>query len=482
MENITENGLRRDPEKDPKSDLEKDPRDPEKDLKPDLEKPPELDAPDPASDTDQITITALEDGATSPPAPSTQQPTVSPPPDGGLQAWLQVLGSFAVMVATWGLVNTFGVYQTYYETSSMLVPRVSASAISWIGSVQASLLLVLGLVSGPLYDAGHFRSTLTLGLVLVSLGMFLTSLATKYWHLVLAQGVCVGLGMGLAFLPSTAVLAQYFSRRRALAIGVASTGSPLAGIVFPILFSRLETSLGFGWATRVIAFVVLALSAVPVAFMRVRTPPVSTAGKRRPLFDRTALSDPPFLLFCLAGFSSFLVLYVPFFYTQLYTIVHGLAQPSFAPYLVTFLNAGSVLGRVLPALAADRYGSLTTNGLCTLLAAALAFSWLGCSASLGGLTAFALLYGAFSGGVVALAPSVVVGLSYHRDPGTVGVRMGMCFAVNGVAVLVGAPVAGAVLGRAGWTSMIVFTGVFLAAGAVLCGGARWVVFRERGAW
>lgn len=469
MENTTENTM----EKDLEGDLEQH-------LKPDLEKPPELDAPDPASDTDQITITAVENGITPPaPSPSPQQTTVSPPPDGGLQAWLQVLGSFAVMVATWGLVNTFGVYQTYYETSAMLVPRVSASAISWIGSVQASLLLVLGLVSGPLYDAGHFRSTLTLGLALVSLGMFLTSLATKYWHLVLAQGVCVGLGMGLAFLPSTAVLAQYFSRRRALAIGVASTGSPLAGIVFPILFSRLEVHLGFGWATRVIAFVVLALSAVPVAFMRVRTPPQPTGAKRRPLFDRTALRDPPFLLFCLAGFSSFLVLYVPFFYTQLYTIVHGLAQPSFAPYLVTFLNVGSVLGRVLPALAADRYGSLTTNGICTLLAAGLAFAWLGCSASLGGLTAFALLYGAFSGGVVALAPSVVVGLS-HRDPGTVGVRMGMCFAVNGVAVLVGAPVAGAVLGNSGWTSMIVFTGVFLAAGAVLCGGARWVVFRERG--
>jgi len=33
-------------------------------------------------------------------------------PNGGLRAWLQVLGSFFIYWNAWGIVNTFGTYQT----------------------------------------------------------------------------------------------------------------------------------------------------------------------------------------------------------------------------------------------------------------------------------------------------------------------------------------------------------------------------------
>lgn len=148
------------------------------------------------------------------PAEPTEPPAAGHhnPPDGGLQAWLQVLGGTFTLVATWGLVNSFGVFQTFYETS-LLAGRNTSSDISWIGSLQGALLMIFGVVSGPLYDAGHFRHLLAAGLFLIVLGMFMTSLATAYWQLLLAQGVCVGIGMGMVFLPSTAILAQYFSKK-----------------------------------------------------------------------------------------------------------------------------------------------------------------------------------------------------------------------------------------------------------------------------
>lgn len=154
-------------------------------------------------------------------------------------------------MATWGLVNSYGVFQTYYETD--LLSENSSSAISWIGSVQACLLMVIGVVAGPLYDAGYFRHLLVTGQLLLVFGMFMTSLWTAYWHILLAQGVCVGLGMGLIFLPSTAILAQYFTTRRALAIGISSSGSPLAGIIFPIIFSKFVPRLGFAVCTLLLA-------------------------------------------------------------------------------------------------------------------------------------------------------------------------------------------------------------------------------------
>lgn len=416
--------------------------------------------------------------ADAPPGPAPAGP--GPIPNGGLQAWLQVLGSWVTLVATWGLVNTFGVYQTYYETE--LLRSSSSSSISWIGSVQACLLMLVGVVTGPLYDAGHFRQLLVSGLFLIVLGQFMTSLGTAYWHILLAQGVCVGAGMGLAFLPSTAVLAQYFTTRRALAIGLASTGSPLAGIAFPAALSRLLPAVGFAWATRVVAFVLLALSAVPVAFMRTRARAPASPGRprRRALVDREALRDPAFLWFVAGGFFSFLCLYTAFFYVQLFDELHGLSSRGFAPYTVTLLNVGSVFGRLLPNYLADRLGSLNVCVGCAAASAALLYGWLGIH-DLGGLVAFALLYGLASGGIVSILPSAVMTMS--PDISRVGTRMGMTFMLTGFSILVGTPVAGWILGdfsETRWRGVIWYSAAGVTLGMLMFAASRMVLYRRNG--
>ncbi|KAK0730858.1 major facilitator superfamily domain-containing protein [Lasiosphaeris hirsuta] len=403
--------------------------------------------------------------------------SVEPVPDGGLEAWLIVLGATIVLVDTWGLINTFGVFQAYYEET--LLKTSSASDISWIGSIQAALLCLVGLISGPLFDAGYFRHTLVGGLFLIIFGMFMTSLCTVYWQFVLAQGICVGLGMGLTFLPSAAIISQYFSRHRALALGISSAGSPVAGIVFPIIFSRLEPVVGFGWATRVLAFILLALSVIPLVCMRTRIPP---SGKARALFDRSALTDWPYVTFVASSFFSFLTLYVPFFYITVFATAHKITTPDFAPYLVTMLNVGSVFGRLVPNALADRYGSLNVLSICLIGSAAIGYGWLGIQ-NLAGAIVFALLYGALSGGVVSLVPSVIVSLA--PDMSRVGVRMGISFLVSGIALLIGTPIAGAIVGGysdAEWKGTMAYAASGLLFAAVLNTVARVMVYKKRGGW
>ncbi|KAI0845714.1 MFS general substrate transporter [Daldinia vernicosa] len=358
-------------------------------------------------------------------------------PDGGLVAWLQVLGAFVIMLASWGLINSFGVYQTYYETD--LLRSSTSSDISWIGSLQGALLNMGGLVSGPLFDAGYFRALTISGSVLVVLGLFMTSLCRTYWQVLLAQGVAVGIGCGLLFLPSAAILSQYFARRRALALGLQSSGSPIGGIVFSILFSRLQPRIGFGWATRVLAFILLGLLVVPLVCMR---PSVAPPQHKRAFFDRDAIRDVPFMSFAISALPSFMGMFVPFFYLQLFALRHGIASADLAAYLVTLLNAGSVFGRILPNFVADYLGSMNMLAATTLSAGILAFSWLGVH-DLGGTITFAVLFGFFNGGVASLPPSAIVTLT--PDLGRLGTRMGMLFAFIGVAVLVGTPIAGAIL-------------------------------------
>nr|VWO94929.1 MFS domain-containing protein [Ganoderma boninense] len=59
------------------------------------------------------------------------------PPDGGLRAWLVVFGVVCGMIATVGLVSSWGAFQEYYQ--EVVLPDQSASNISWIGSIQVRL-------------------------------------------------------------------------------------------------------------------------------------------------------------------------------------------------------------------------------------------------------------------------------------------------------------------------------------------------------
>lgn len=56
----------------------------------------------------------------------------SPPPDGGLKAWMCIVGGWLVLFCTFGFSTSFGVFQDYYETAG----AADSSTISWIGSLQ----------------------------------------------------------------------------------------------------------------------------------------------------------------------------------------------------------------------------------------------------------------------------------------------------------------------------------------------------------
>lgn len=55
-------------------------------------------------------------------------------PDGGLRAWLVVLGGFCSLFCTFGLVNCVGVFQAYYLRGPL--SGYTPSEVSWITSMQ----------------------------------------------------------------------------------------------------------------------------------------------------------------------------------------------------------------------------------------------------------------------------------------------------------------------------------------------------------
>lgn len=284
------------------------------------------------------------------PPPTAGPPGTTPPPDGGTAAWLQVVGAFGVFFNTWGLLNTFGVFQTYYETGQLFIE--SSSNISWIGSIQSFLVLVTGLISGPLYDRGMLHILVPTGSFLIVFGHMMLSLCHEYWQVVLAQGLCVGLGAGLIFTPSVTVLQSYFSTKLGLATGLSAAGSSFGGIIYPIVLYKLVDKIGFPWSVRVIGFINLATLIPPLVFLKQRVKP----PRARAMLDTSAFTDGPFLLFTFGLVLGFIGLYVMLFYISYYGLATGTADASMSFYIVPILNASSMLGRTLPNWLSDKTG------------------------------------------------------------------------------------------------------------------------------
>ncbi|KAJ5250084.1 hypothetical protein N7489_000494 [Penicillium chrysogenum] len=406
------------------------------------------------------------------------QPAIPPPPpNGGLTAWLQVAGAFFLFFNSWGIVNTFGVYQSYYEET--LLPGYSASSISWIGTIQGFLLFIVGVVVGPVFDKGYLKTLIAIGSFLVVFGLMMTSLATKYYQIFLAHGVAVGTGCAFLFLPSVAIVATYFTSRRAVATGITASGvASASSVIFPIVFHKLIGPLGFGWTTRVIAFIALGGLLFSLAVMKMRLPPPKQTRK---LIDTSAFKESPFIVLSLALFFAFIGLYFPFFYLPTFFTTYLHSNENIAFYSVAILNAASVFGRITPGLLADRIGSLNTIVPISLIATVLAFAWIGIRNEAGTIV-FAIIYGYASGAIVSLPPTIVAKITPNMS--IVGTRMGMCFTFAGLGLLIGNPIAGALLDlehAVFWKAQL-FSAMTVVTGAALFIVLRFIKSRHGEGW
>lgn len=280
---------------------------------------------------------------------------------------------------------------------------------------------------------------LVVGTFLTVFGMMMLSLAREYWQIFLAQGLCIGLGTGFLFLPSVAIVATYFTSKRALAIGLVASGGSIGSVIYPIIFERLQPRIDFPWATRVLGFIALATLCVSIMTLKPRVPP---PNRSRALLDISAFKDLPFIFFSLGLFLSFAGLYIPIFYIISWSEAHIHLQSDLSFYMLAVLNGASVFGRIIPGILADRFGGLDLIIAYCTSCAILSFAAIVIN-NLGGLVVFAILYGFDSGAFVSLPASVVASLA--PNIGLVGTWIGMSFLFAGLGVLVGNPIAGNII-------------------------------------
>lgn len=294
------------------------------------------------------------------------------------------------------------------------------------------------------------------------------SLSTEYWQALLAQAFCVGIGGGLLFVPTVSLIPTWFSTHICLAIGIASSGSSLGGVIYPIVLSRLISQVGFPWAVRSVAFIALATFMVPLAVFRVRV----RAPKPRAVIDWSAFRDAPFMVFTVAVTIVFIGQAVLLFYISFYPAETGITDPDLSFYIAAVFNAGSFLGRILPNALSDRIGVYNTMAPFTLVMGVTVMCLLAVR-NPAGMVVEALVTGFFSGVVIAMPPVAFRTLTENKS--MIGTRAGQGFAIAGLGLLAGGPAAGAILGNVqplNWTGLWVFAGVTVCVGGLIFLGVR----------
>lgn len=342
---------------------------------------------------------ASEEGERSPLISRALPPEDVPPPtfaEGGRRGWLTVLGAFGVQFSTFGYATSYGVYETYY--SETLLRTHTLSEIAWIGSIQTWALLSTSMVSGPLADRFGLQAVLWPGTAAYALAVLMVSFCAEYWHFLLCQGFLLGTSAGMIFVPCVSAVAHHFHRRRGLAMALASVGSPLGGIVFPLLLGKLlhGTDIGFRWSQRVVAVLVLAVLLGCTCFCS-----KTDAGRRSgPLILLSAFRIPVYTLQVCAMVFLFLGVFTPYVFVAEYGVRNGMPE-ELATYMFAIMNAGSFFGRTLGGAASLCLGPFNIMVIAAFLAAISLFSWLDIT-STPALVVFAAAYGALSGVLIGI--------------------------------------------------------------------------------
>ncbi|THY11343.1 MFS general substrate transporter [Aureobasidium pullulans] len=250
-------------------------------------------------------------------------------PEGGIRAWLVVLGAWCGLTASIGLYNTTGVFSVII--SNTILTSSSPTSIGWIFSIYAFMIF-------------------------------------------LAFSLLTGLGSSLLLTPSMACVAHWFDTRRGLASGIAWTGGGVGGVLFPLLIQGLLPHIGWAWCIRITASILLFLCIITICLCRSRIPPSVRKDDTSPwratlpdyhiFLDGTgamAFTTIGVLFVDLAYFIP--ITYLPSYYLSRQNLptsstISGSA--AFGYQLLAILNAASCFGRLISGSLGDHFGHYNT--------------------------------------------------------------------------------------------------------------------------
>ncbi|KAJ5201723.1 major facilitator superfamily domain-containing protein [Penicillium cinerascens] len=316
---------------------------------------------------------------------------ISPPPDGGY-GWVCVASCFSINCFTWGAVASYGVYLSHYLSDTNF-PEAKPIDFALIGGFNFSMAMLSAPVVTIIARKYSTKLPMLLGLGFLATGYITASFATRIWQLYLSQGVLVGFGVGFVYIPSIAIISQWFDKKRSLANGISAAGSGIGGLMFSLVDGTVMQNISYAWALRLTAILSCSILLIATLLIRDRNNAIQPSGRG---FDIKLLRRTDVLLLLLWAFISMFGYIALLFSLPDYAHSMGLSDTQ-ATTVNAILNLGTAVGRPLIGIISDRFGRIEVAGLLTCACGISCFAiWLPAT-SYGVLVLFAFVSGAIFG-------------------------------------------------------------------------------------
>ncbi|WP_269507802.1 MFS transporter [Burkholderia sp. IMCC1007] len=366
--------------------------------------------------------------------------------------WYVVAAAFAVTFVGFGSAYSFSAFVESLQRDF----AASRGQISLVFSLAGFLYFGFGVVSGPLADRFGSRRLAVVGMLLTAAGLAAAGAAHTLLQVYVAYGLGVGLGVGCAYVPAVGAVQRWFVRRRGFASGLAVAGIGVGTLVMPPLASALIAHVG--WRGAYVALAVIAVVVGAGMSLLIENDPrgrglspdgdaaraqtgddlrAAVAAVPAGATVREAVTSRPFAsLYAACVVCSFGV-FVPFVHLVPYALDHGVA-PSTAVLLLGAIGVGSTAGRFFLGGLADRFGRRASLLAMFAGMAVALVAWAGAD-TVATLAAFALVFGVFYGGWVAVLPAVVMDYFGGRN---VSAIIGILYTSVAFGTLIGPAAAG----------------------------------------
>ena len=233
-----------------------------------------------------------------------------------------------------------------------------ASALAWLGSGTGGILM------GRIADRVGTRWTVICGGLMIGLGLSISTLGAP-WPLWIGHGLFIGLiGLGGINAPMYIYVSRWFDRRRGSALALISSGSYLAGAMWPPVFERVIA--GFGWRQTMLWYAIAEIVVIiPLAAIYFRAPPevihpaAPTTGDGK---SARVLGWPPNLVFgmmCAAAVLCCIPMAMPQGHLVAFCSDLGISR-SVGALMLSVLLGTAFLSRQIWGAISDRIGGLAT--------------------------------------------------------------------------------------------------------------------------
>ncbi len=360
--------------------------------------------------------------------------------------YIIVLATFIIAAVVEGLLYSFGVFFKPLLNEFGWTRAMTSGASSLSSILRVPLVIAVGRLS----DRFGPRQLLAACGFFLGLGYLLMSQTNTIWQLYLFYGVIVSIGMSLYWIPLISLVPRWFARRRALMMGIVTSGIGVGQLIIPPLANWLISAYSWRISFLIIGGMSMGIIIISAQFLRGDPNQIGQlpygeneakqevlAAEAREFSVREAIRTKQFWMLC--------VIFIPWIFclsvVMIHMVIHAIGlgmSPASAANILAIIGIAGIIGRLALGRLADVIG-IKPVLIISFVLYSIAFLWLLIARETWMLFLFAVIFGISYATFETLHSPIIAELFGLSSLGAIS---GVIFATSSIGFTFGPVIAG----------------------------------------